>query len=134
MSSATGVAGATVTKPVSAGPWARAWRASWPAAGFSPDSGGADPAPVENRLLSIVENSISALLYAQTRGDLFQLYALTLATGMNYRLTAVPMGEDAPADATSFDPVQMKALFEVGRKYAREGKAWRAIPPQSGRW
>jgi predicted acylesterase/phospholipase RssA len=89
----------------------------------------ADPAPVENRLLSIVENSISALLYAQTRGDLFQLYALTLATGMNYRLAAVPLGEDAPMDATSFDPVQMQALFEVGRKYARENKGWRATPP-----
>lgn len=89
----------------------------------------ADPAPVETRLLSIVENSISALLYAQTRGDLFQTYALTLATGMNYRLSAVPLGEDAPMDATSFDPVQMKALYEVGRRYAREGKAWRATPP-----
>lgn len=88
-----------------------------------------DPSPVDKKLFPIVENSISALLYSQTRGDLFQLYALSLATGMNYRLAAVPPTEPAPKDATTFVPEAMTALFEAGRKYARENKAWRATPP-----
>jgi predicted acylesterase/phospholipase RssA len=94
----------------------------------------ADPAPVKRRLLPIAESAISALLYAQTRGDLFQLYALCLSTGMNYRLSAVPADVPVPDDATSFDPVEMTRLFETGRERARTGDLWRATPPgtQSG--
>jgi len=89
----------------------------------------ADPGSVERKLLKIAEDSISALLYAQTRGDLFQMFAVCLATKMNYNLTAVPADAAAPADATSFDPVEMTALFEVGRKAAKEGDPWRHTPP-----
>jgi predicted acylesterase/phospholipase RssA len=89
----------------------------------------ADPMPVERKLLSIVENSVSALLYSQTRGDLFQMFALTLATGMNYRLASVPMDLDAPKDATTFDPIEMTKLYEAGRKYAKENRVWRTLPP-----
>jgi predicted acylesterase/phospholipase RssA len=89
----------------------------------------ADPGCVERRLLPIAADSISALLYSKCRGDLFQLYALALATGMNYRMTAVPPDLDVPRDATSFDPAVMSWLYEVGRKQARAGNEWRATPP-----
>ncbi|HJZ94039.1 MAG TPA: patatin-like phospholipase family protein [Gemmataceae bacterium] len=93
-----------------------------------------DPAPVARRLLPIAESAISALLYSQTRGDLFQLYALCLSTGMNYRLSAVPADVPVPDDATSFNPVEMTRLFETGRERARAGTLWRSTPPgtQSG--
>jgi predicted acylesterase/phospholipase RssA len=89
----------------------------------------ADPGCVERRLLPIAADSISALLYSQCRGDLFQLYALALATGMNYRMTAIPMELDVPRDATSFDPKVMGWLYEVGREHARSGRPWRTTPP-----
>ena len=89
----------------------------------------ADPGCVERRLLPIAADSISALLYSQCRGDLFQLYALSLATGMNYRVTAIPMDLDVPRDATSFDPKVMGWLYEVGREHARSGRPWRTTPP-----
>jgi predicted acylesterase/phospholipase RssA len=89
----------------------------------------ADPASVQRKFIPIAENSISALLYSQTRGDLFQLFAICLATKMNYYLTAVPPDVPAPADATTFDPVEMTALFEAGRKGAKEGGLWRSTPP-----
>ena len=89
----------------------------------------ADPGYVERKFLKIAEDSISALLYAQTRGDLFQLFALSLATKMNYYLTAVPPDAPAPADATTFDPVEMTALFEAGRAAAKGGNLWRSTPP-----
>ena len=87
----------------------------------------ADPACVERRLVPLAGGAISSLLYAQTRGDLFQMFALCLATKMNYYLTAVPASAPVPADATSFDPVEMTALFEVGRKSAVA--PWRSTPP-----
>jgi predicted acylesterase/phospholipase RssA len=89
----------------------------------------ADPGCVERRLIAIAADSISALLYSKTRGDLFQLYALALATGMNYRVTAVPPDLDAPRDATSFEPAVMGWLYEVGREQAKAGNGWRASPP-----
>jgi len=89
----------------------------------------ADPAHVSRRLLAIAETAISALLYAQTRGDLFQLYALCLATGMDYHLTAVPPELPVPDDATSFNPEEMSRLFEAGRERARGRDLWRTTPP-----
>ena len=89
----------------------------------------ADPGCVERRLLPIAADSISALLYSKCRGDLFQLYGLALATGMNYRMTAIPPDLDVPRDATTFDPAVMSWLYEVGRQQAKAGNEWRATPP-----
>jgi hypothetical protein len=89
----------------------------------------ADPSCVERRLIPIAADSITALLYAKCRADLFQLYALSLATGMNYRVTSVPADMDVPRDATSFDPAVMTWLYEAGRQQARSNKLWRGSPP-----
>jgi hypothetical protein len=89
----------------------------------------ADPGCVERRLLPIATDSISALLYSQCRGDLFQVYALALATGMNYRMTSIPMDLDVPRDATSFDPKVMGWLYEQGRERAKSDHLWRTTPP-----
>jgi Patatin-like phospholipase len=89
----------------------------------------ADPGCVERRLLPIAADSISALLYSQCRGDLFQLYALSLATGMNYRMTSIPSDLDLPQDATSFDPKVMSRLYEQGRQQATSDRLWRTTPP-----
>ena len=89
----------------------------------------ADPGCVERRLIPIAADSISALLYSQCRGDLFQLYALSLGTGMNYRMTAIPADVDLPRDATSFDPKVMSWLYDVGYQHAMSGRPWRTTPP-----
>jgi hypothetical protein len=89
----------------------------------------ADPGCVERRLIPIAANSITALLYSKCRADLFQLYALALSTGMNYRVTALPANLDAPRDASTFDPATMTSLYNVGREQAVSGKLWRNSPP-----
>jgi predicted acylesterase/phospholipase RssA len=91
----------------------------------------ADPEPVEPRFVSIVSSSVSALLYAQTRGDLAQLHALAQATGMNYRVAAVPQAIPVPAAATTFDPAAMHRLYEAGRRQAGTAGLWRSTPPGS---
>ena len=88
-----------------------------------------DAEPVEPRFLSIVGSSVSALLHAQTRGDLYEVYALALANGMNYKVTAVPEGARVPASSTTFDPAAMNRLYEVGRRQAASPELWRATPP-----
>ena len=89
----------------------------------------ADPGCVERRLIPIAADSITALLYSKCRADLFQLYALALSTGMNYRVTAVPACLQVPRDATTFDPAVMSWLYNVGREQALSGKLWRNSPP-----
>lgn len=89
----------------------------------------ADPACVAPRFSQIAESSITALLHAQTRGDLLQMFTLCLVTNMNYRLTAVPQDFALTPSSTSFNPEEMTRLFELGRTRARDGSAWRATPP-----
>jgi predicted acylesterase/phospholipase RssA len=88
-----------------------------------------DPQPVEPQLLPIVTSSVSALMYAQTRGDLTEVYAVALGTGMNYRLAAIPQDAPIPASSTTFDPAAMYRLYEVGRRQARSAGLWRDTPP-----
>jgi predicted acylesterase/phospholipase RssA len=89
----------------------------------------ADPEAVQPRFLSIVGSSVSALLHAQTRGDLYEVYALAVATGMNYQLAAVPAGARMPSSSTSFDPAAMNRLYEAGRRQAASPDLWRNTPP-----
>ena len=88
----------------------------------------ASPGP-QAQQSSAPADSITALLYSQSRGDLFQLYALSLATGMNYRMTSIPMDIPVPADATSFDPKVMGWLYDQGHQRGKSGKLWRTTPP-----
>ena len=83
----------------------------------------------QRKFVRIAGDTITALLSSQTRGDLFQLFALCLAGKMNYYLTAIPAAAPTPADATTFNPPELAALFDVGFKQATGGTAWRSTPP-----
>lgn len=89
----------------------------------------ADPGCVERRLIPIAADSITALLYSKCRADLFQLYALALSTGMNYRVTAIPPELKLPGDAATFDPAAMTFLYNAGREQAAGSNLWRSSPP-----
>jgi predicted acylesterase/phospholipase RssA len=89
----------------------------------------ADPQTVQPQLLSIVSSSLSALMHAQTRGDLDHLYAVAVATGMNYRQAAIPTDVRLPANSTTFNPDEMQGLYEAGRRQAVSGCLWRTTPP-----
>lgn len=93
----------------------------------------ADPQTVQPQLLSIVSSSLSALMHAQTRGDLDHLYAVASATGMNYRQAAIPSDVRLPANSTTFDQTAMQGLYETGRQQALSGGFWRTTPPGTRR-
>ena len=89
----------------------------------------ADPEVVKPRALWIAGTSVSALLYAQTRGDLMRLYTACVLTGMNYRMTSIPMDVPLTSASTDFDPVEMSKLFQEGIRQVTSTTPWRLSPP-----
>ena len=92
-----------------------------------------DAAPVGPRAFSVAGASVSSLIYTQTRGALFQLYASTILTGMNFRCAALRGDCEVTGASTEFDPVQMTRLFNEGRRQILGGTAWRETPPGAER-
>jgi predicted acylesterase/phospholipase RssA len=88
-----------------------------------------DPTPVKSRTLSIVENAVSTIIYDQTRSDLYKLFLLSIVTGMNYNVSAIPPEVPSPSESTSFKPPEMTVLFEAGAEWARTNRQWRDTPP-----
>jgi predicted patatin/cPLA2 family phospholipase len=89
----------------------------------------ADPDRVKPRALSIASTSASALIYAETRGDLFKLYTACLLTGMDYHISAIPPDMPVPFASTDFNGEKMQGLFESGVKWVTSGPGWRTTPP-----
>jgi predicted acylesterase/phospholipase RssA len=89
----------------------------------------ADPDRVPPRALPIASTSASALIYAETRGDLLKMYTACMLTGMNYRIAAIPTEVPVPFGSTDFDPKHLADLFECGRAWATTGPGWRTTPP-----
>ncbi len=88
-----------------------------------------DPTPVKPRSLAIAANSISTIVYDQTRSDLHKLFLLSTMTGMNYNVAVTPKEVNVPESSTEFDPADMSKLFCAGREWARSGPPWRTTPP-----
>jgi len=88
-----------------------------------------DPVAVTPRALTIASSSVSTLIYAQTRGDLLKLYMASILTGMNYKLTAIPIEFPIPSSSTDFDPVAMSEMFNEGIRQVEAGTVWRITPP-----
>jgi len=89
----------------------------------------ADPVPVKARTFRIAGNAISTVLYDQTRSDLHKLFLLSVLTGMNFNMTAIPKELPVSTDSTDFDPAQMSLMFETGAEWARNNRQWRQTPP-----
>ncbi len=80
-------------------------------------------AELKPNTLGIAEASINTLLREQTRGDLLRLKDFSRSNRMNFRLTQIPQDFDAPQNEL-FDPVYMRALFDLGETMGREGVEW----------
>ena len=76
----------------------------------------ADAAAVEPWTLKIATAGVSTLIYAETRAELVELYAMSMVAGMNYHLAALPQDFKASTDSAAFDPVEMGKMFEEGRR------------------
>lgn len=92
----------------------------------------ADLEKIKPMALNLVGKEISAMIYAQTRGDLLRLFTASMLTGMNYYLTAIPQEYAAPTTGMAFNKQALTGMFNEGYRIVTEGVAWRRTPPGVG--
>ncbi len=85
---------------------------------------------VKANTLAISARSLFTLTKNQSIGDINQIYAMTARDGAEFRLASIP-ASFAAQSAQPFDPVYMKALFEVGHRLGQSGNVWERTPPDS---
>ena len=83
---------------------------------------------LEPNFFSLSGRSVSSLIKSQGTGDIFRLYVLARRDGLDFNLAFVPDEFDA-ASQELFDPVYMRALFDLGYQRARNGYPWKKRPP-----
>jgi predicted acylesterase/phospholipase RssA len=83
---------------------------------------------VQRKVLPIASRSIQSMIRTQGLGDLYQIYALCVRDGNEFKLAYIPADFIEQA-AEDFDPVYMGKLFEHGYQEARNGYQWRTEPP-----
>ena len=88
----------------------------------------ADWASVRRRTLPIATRAVSGLMQSQGMGDLFRIFLTTRRDGVDYNLAFIPPTFTTPHEK-DFDPVFMRALYDVGYQMAAGGFPWRKEPP-----
>jgi hypothetical protein len=89
----------------------------------------ADPAPVKQNFRSVASNSLTSLLYAEARGDLYNMFTGSLVSGIKFQMVAIPGDFEVTRDSTSFDPVEIRKLYDEGLRFGRSPYPWRTLPP-----
>lgn len=88
-----------------------------------------DPKCVNDRAVKIAGSAIGTLTYAQTLNDLIRVYTLTLLTGMDFRVTAIPQEMRIGGDSLAFDQAEMRRLYDCGYQLALAEQVWSDKPP-----
>jgi hypothetical protein len=83
---------------------------------------------VRNWLGAITERSIDAITGAQTIGDIYRLYAVSVEKGNDFNLAYIP-DDYASNNKEFFDKQEMRRLFERGYQDALKGYSWCKTPP-----
>jgi predicted patatin/cPLA2 family phospholipase len=91
-----------------------------------------DMEPVKPLALQMVGKEISAIIYAQTRGDLQRIYTASVMAGMNYHLAAIPPEYPAPTSSMEFKIPALTGMFNEGFRLATSNEPWRRTPPGTG--
>jgi hypothetical protein len=86
--------------------------------------------PVRSNVLAISARSLFTLTKNQGMGDLNQIFAMAERDGAAFRLASIPQSFNVKT-TQAFDPVYMKALFEVGHNLGQSGSAWAKTPPEA---
>jgi predicted acylesterase/phospholipase RssA len=89
-----------------------------------------DPEPVQVKpgLIGIASRSMITLLKAVAVGDLARIWALAEEAEVDFNYIGIPP-EHAETDTATFEPPDMRRLFELGRAIALSPEPWRKEPP-----
>ena len=88
-----------------------------------------DPQPMSSFAVSIAAQQVSAIIYAQTRGDIQRIASVTMLAGMNFYMTSIPIEYPAPKSSTAFEIPALVGMFNEGYKIANKDWEWRTEPP-----
>ena len=89
-----------------------------------------DPATVELGIGRIFTKSISALIRAQSRGDIYREYIAAQNRGYELKLAFIPSDyQPSLGVEAGFNSAYMTELFELGYAEAQKGYHWRLAPP-----
>jgi hypothetical protein len=91
----------------------------------------ADPAPVRPGFIPVAGSSISSLLYAEARGDLYRLFTNSLVSGMKFHFASVPQDLEIGPSSSSFGSKEIKQLYAEGVRIGRSPNPWRSVPSSS---
>lgn len=82
----------------------------------------------ERRATSIAARSINLLIYNQGLGDLYRMYLIAKADGLQYNLAYIQRDFDFPHEY-EFETNYVRALYQYGFDQAVRGYPWRKAPP-----
>ena len=83
---------------------------------------------VRENVVSITQRSIATLIKNQGIGDLYRIYSITKASGIDFNLASIPPDFTETSDEP-FDQKYMIALFDRGYDLASRGYSWVKAPP-----
>lgn len=83
---------------------------------------------VKPRLANIAGRAIKSLIRTQGIGDVYQIFVATVRDDIDFYLASIPEDFDIEPQE-DFDPVYMRALFDLGRDMAAAGYPWERYPP-----
>ena len=69
------------------------------------------------------------MLRASGANDLARIYFVTQRDGVDYNLAYIGSDFAITHPAENFDKAYMNALFDYGYRQARQGYAWKKVPP-----
>ena len=84
--------------------------------------------PIRRSLPAIAVRVIEATGRAAAVGDLFRIYGYAQREGAKFQWITIPNDVDMSSDEV-FDPVAMRALYDVGYRLAVTGDHWARQPP-----
>lgn len=79
-------------------------------------------------LKSITQRAMSTIIKYQGVGDLYRIYTLSQADGVDFNLAVIP-GDFTVARKEEFDRNYMNQLFNLGYDLGRRGYPWKKYPP-----
>jgi len=83
---------------------------------------------IKPRIVDIASTSLQSLIITEGIGDLYRIYMYAERDGIEYNLASLPYDYSYKSKG-SFDPDEMKMLYEMGYEKGKNGYPWEKYPP-----
>ena len=87
-----------------------------------------EPESVDRGIPAIAERTISTMIQAMGRSDLYQIFAVARVRGSDFQYSEVPADFVWESDQ-EFDGEEMRRLYDIGYDRGFDGTAWARTPP-----